>query len=107
MNRNLFLVAASLFPWGWVKGSYLFPTLYLQEWGADPVMIVPFWAAWELPWRGTDPQGLLSDKFSPKTLMLGPGSSADLCLGDTLARSLPVFVIGLLCTTCLALALSL
>ena len=40
MNRNLALVAVSLFTWGAGEGLFIyFQTLYLQQWGADPVMI--------------------------------------------------------------------
>ena len=40
MNRNLLLVAISLFTWGVGEGLFIyFQPLYLQQWGADPLMI--------------------------------------------------------------------
>jgi MFS family permease len=100
MNRNLLLVAASMFTWGLGEGFFIyFQPLYLQEWGADPVMIGTILGGVGIALAlAQTPTGLLSDKFSPKTLML-----VSWFIGlvfawvMTLARSLPVFVVGMLC----------
>lgn len=100
MNRNLLLIGLSLFTWGLGEGFFIyFQPLYLQEWGADPVMIGGILGGVAIVLALAQiPTGLLTDKFSPKTLML-----VSWFIGlvfawvMTLARSLPVFVIGLLC----------
>ncbi|MEA5079388.1 MAG: MFS transporter [Anaerolineaceae bacterium] len=100
MNRNLFLVAASLFTWGLGEGFFIyFQPLYLQEWGADPVMIGTILGGVGIALAlAQTPTGLLSDKFSPKTLMLVSWFIGLIFAWVmTLARSLPVFVIGMLC----------
>ena len=40
MSRDLILVSISLFTWGIGEGMfYMFQPLYLQQWGASPVLI--------------------------------------------------------------------
>ena len=40
MSRDLILVAISLFTWGIGEGMfYMFQPLYLQQWGASPILI--------------------------------------------------------------------
>ncbi len=51
MNRNLLLVALSLFTWGVGEGLFIyFQPIYLQQWGADPLMIGAVFGEWGLPW---------------------------------------------------------
>lgn len=99
MNRNLALIAASMFTWGAGEGLFLyFQTLYLQEWGADPLMIGSIlggvgiaMALFQLP------AGYLADKIGPRPLMWASwflGTAAAWVMA--LANSLPVFVAGLL-----------
>ena len=99
MNRNLLLVAISLFTWGLGEGFFIyFQPLYLQEWGADPVMIGSILGAVGMILALVQiPAGILSDRFGPRMLMWASwilGALAAWMM--TLAHSLPVFVIGLL-----------
>jgi MFS family permease len=72
MNRNLVLVALSLFTWGVGEGFFLyFQPLYLQEWGADSVTIGAILGGVGVMLALTQiPTGLLTDKIGPRNLML-------------------------------------
>lgn len=99
MNRNLLLVALSLFTWGAGEGLFIyFQPLYLQEWGADPVMIGGIFSAMGIATAVSQiPAGYLSDRYGARSLMW-----ASWLLGATsawmmaLAKTLPVFVVGLI-----------
>jgi MFS family permease len=71
MNRNLLLVALSLFTWGLGEGFFIyFQPLYLQQWGADPVQIGGILGAVGVVLALSQiPTGLLTDRFGPKLLM--------------------------------------
>lgn len=100
MKRNLLLVCLSLFTWGLGEGFFIyFQPLYLQEWGADPVLIGSILGGVGIALALAQiPTGLLADKFSPRTLMLVSWFIGLIFAWVmTLAKSLPVFVIGLLC----------
>lgn len=98
MNRNLVLVAVSLFTWGVGEGLFIyFQPLYLQEWGADPLMIGAVFGAMGIAMAVSQiPAGYLADRLGARSLMI-----ASWLLGTTaawvmaLAGSLPIFVVGL------------
>ncbi len=99
MNRNLLLVTISLFAWGMGEGLFIyFQPLYLQEFGADPVMIGTIFGAMGIAMAAFQiPAGYLSDRFGSRSLMW-----ASWLLGTTaawtmaLANTLPMFVVGLI-----------
>jgi len=99
MNRNLLLVALSLFTWGAGEGLFIyFQPLYLQEWGADPLMIGGIFGAMGIAMAVSQiPAGYLSDRYGARSLMwaswlLGTTSAGMMAL----AKTLPVFVAGLI-----------
>ena len=71
MNRNLLLVALSLFFWGFGEGFFIyFQPLYLQQWGANPIEIgVILGAVGVVLALSQIPTGLLTDRFGPRLLM--------------------------------------
>ena len=97
MNRNLLLVAISMMTWGIGEGMFLlFQPIYLEELGADPVMIggilgtIGF--AMTISYL---PAGYLADRFGRRPLLLAAwimGTSAAWVMA--LAKTLPLFVIG-------------
>lgn len=98
MNRNLLLVALSMFTWGAGEGLFFyFQPLYLQEWGADPILIGALIGATGIAMGVAQiPAGLLSDRFGARTLMWASwfiGTIA--CWIMALAGSLPVFIVGM------------
>lgn len=99
MNRNLWLVAISLFIWGMGEGLFIyFQPLYLQEWGADPLMIGGIFGAMGIAMAiAPIPAGYASDRFGSHSIMCASwvlGTIAAWCMA--LAGSLPTFVIGLI-----------
>ncbi len=99
MNRNLLLVAISLFIWGTGEGLFFyFQPLYLQELNADPLMIGTILGAMGIAMTVAQiPAGYLSDRFGSRTIMwsswiLGTISAWVMAL----ANALPAFVIGLI-----------
>jgi MFS family permease len=71
MNRNLVLVALSLFTWGLGEGFFIyFQPLYLQQWGATSIEIGGILGALGIVLTLSQiPTGLLTDRFGPKKLM--------------------------------------
>jgi MFS family permease len=99
MNRNLVLVALSLFTWGIGEGFFLyFQPLYLQEWGADSITIGAILGGVGVMLALTQiPTGLLTDKIGPRNLMLSSWIIGVISAWMmALAPSLTVFTIGLL-----------
>jgi len=97
MNRNLFLVALSLFIWGIGEGLFIyFQPLYLQEWGSDPLMIGGIYSAMGIAMALAQiPSGYFSDRFGSRSFMLSTwvlGTIATWIMA--IAWSLPTFVIG-------------
>lgn len=99
MNRNVLLVAISLFAWGLGEGFfYYFQPLYLQEWGADSVTIGTIYGGVGIILALTQiPTGILTDKLGSRSLMwaswiIGVAAAWTMAL----APSLIVFVIGYL-----------
>lgn len=99
MNRNLFLVAASLFIWGIGEGLFIyFQPLYLQEWGSNPVMIGEIYSAMGIAMAAAQiPSGYFSDRFGSHSIMLASwilGTIATWIMA--IAWSLPTFVLGII-----------
>ncbi len=98
MNRNLTLVAVSLFFWGIGEGFFLiFQPLYLQELGASPVLIGTILGAMGIAMAVLQiPAGYLTDRIGSRPVMWASwilGSSAAWVMA--LSGSLPSFTIGL------------
>lgn len=99
MNRDLFLVAFSLFFWGIGEGMFTyFQPIYLAQWGASPILIGSILGAMGVAILLFQiPAGLLSDKFGSRPFMWGSWMFGALsALVMALANSLAVFVIGML-----------
>lgn len=99
MNRDLFLVAISLFFWGIGEGMFVyFQPIYLAQWGASPILIGTIMGAMGIAILIFQiPAGLLADKFGSRPLMWGSWmfgaiSASVMAWADSMA----VFVIGLL-----------
>lgn len=98
MKRDLILVAVAMFAWGLGEGLFIyFQPIYLQELGADAIMIGTILGGFGLAMTVSHiPAGYLADRVGRKPLMV-----AAWCTGTTaawmmaLANSLTVFVIGL------------
>ncbi len=98
MKRDLILVGIAMFAWGLGEGLFIyFQPIYLQELGADPILIGTILGGFGLAMTISHiPAGYLADRIGRKPLMV-----AAWCTGATatwvmaLANSLPVFVIGL------------
>lgn len=99
MNRNLLLMAISLFFWGIGEGLFIyFQPIYLQELNADPLMIGTILGGMGIAMVVSQiPAGYLSDRFGSHKIMwaswiLGTLSAWVMAL----ANGLPVFVVGLI-----------
>jgi MFS family permease len=98
MKRDLTLVGIAMFAWGLGEGLFFyFQPIYLQELGADPILIGTILGGFGLAMTVSHiPAGYLADRIGRKPLMV-----AAWCTGTTatwimaLANALPVFVIGL------------
>ncbi len=98
MNRNLLLVTISLCVWGIGEGFFIyFQPLYLQELGADPLLIGGILGAMGIAMAVAQiPAGYLSDRFGSRSIMWISwilGTSAAWVMA--LANSLPMFVVGM------------
>lgn len=98
MNRNLLLVTLAMGTWGVGEGFFIyFQPLYLQEWGADPLLIGGIYGAMGIAMALAQiPAGYLSDRLGSRNIMwlswiLGTVSAWTMAL----ANSLPLFVVGL------------
>ncbi len=98
MNRNLLLVTLAMGTWGVGEGFFIyFQPLYLQEWGADPLLIGGIYGAMGIAMALAQiPAGYLSDRLGSRNIMwlswiLGTVSAWTMAL----ASSLPLFVVGL------------
>lgn len=99
MNRNLALVAVSLFTWGAGEGLfYYFQTLYLQEWGADALTIGSILGGMGIAMAIMQiPAGVLADRVGSRPVMWASwllGTAAAWLMA--LANSMPGFVAGML-----------
>jgi DHA1 family tetracycline resistance protein-like MFS transporter len=99
MNRSLLRVSLSLFTWGIGEGMFfIFQPIYLQQWGASPVLIGALLGAVGITMAVAQiPAGYLADRFGGRTLMQVAwvlGLIATLIMG--FAPVLPVFIAGML-----------
>ncbi|MDP3683227.1 MAG: MFS transporter [Ignavibacteria bacterium] len=98
MNRNLLLVTLSMGAWGVGEGFFIyFQPLYLQQWGADPLLIGGIYGAMGITMALAQiPAGYLSDRFGSRSIMWGSWILGTLAAWTmALANSLPLFVAGM------------
>jgi len=99
MNRSLLWLGVSLFMWGVGETMFLlFQPIYLQQLGADPLQIGVILGAFGAVMTLTHiPAGHLSDRVGRRPFLIAAwvtGIAAALLMA--IARTLPVFVIGVL-----------
>lgn len=98
MNRNLLLVTVSLGVWGIGEGFFFyFQPLYLQEWGADPLLIGTILGGMGVAMAVAQiPAGYLSDKYGSRSIMWASWILGTIAAWTmALANSLPMFVVGM------------
>jgi Arabinose efflux permease len=98
LNRDLILVGLALFTWGFGEGMFLiFQPIYLEQLGASPVLIGIVLGSMGLAMALPQiPAGYLADRVGARPLMIiswAIGGVASLMMG--LARSLPLFIVGI------------
>jgi len=98
-RRDLYFMAASLMFWGMGEGLFfIFQPLYIQEFGADPVLIGTILGVTAaIMTLAQIPFGYLSDRYGRRNILwsswlLGVGATLTMAL----ANSLSAFVVGLL-----------
>ena len=99
MNIDLILLSGSLITWGIGEGMFIyFLPIYLQQLGADTMAIAGVFGLFGLAMMVAHiPAGHLADRIGRKPLLVAAwaaGVLAALAMG--LARSLPVFIAGML-----------
>ncbi|HVM72694.1 MAG TPA: MFS transporter [Anaerolineales bacterium] len=99
MNIDLILLSVSLLMWGTGEGMFIyFQPIYLQQLGANTMTIAWIFGLFGLAMMVAHiPAGHLSDRIGRKPLLLAAwalGIPATILMG--LARSLPVFIVGML-----------
>ena len=99
MTRDLLIMAISLFTWGLGEGMfYYFQSLYLEEWGADPLQIGAILGGMGVAMAVAQaPAGWLGDRIGSRPVMwsswiLGTLAAAVMAM----AGSLTLFVVGML-----------
>ena len=97
MERDLLLIASSLFTWGFGEGLFLyFLPLSLKEWGATPILIGAVYGGIGLATAIAQiPAGYLADRIGPRYIMYTSwviGVIATCIMA--LAQNLSLFVIG-------------
>lgn len=98
MPRDLILISISLFTWGVGEGMFVyFQSLYLQNWGANPVEIGAILSMMGIAMAVAQaPAGYLADRVGSRPVMWASwilGTIAAVMMA--LANSLTLFVIGL------------
>ena len=99
MSRDLFLVAISMFTWGIGEGMfYMFQPLYLQQWGASPLLIGALLGGLGAAMAVAQiPAGYLADKLGSRGIMLAAWLTGLLStLIMAFAPSMEVFIVGML-----------
>lgn len=97
MERDLLLIATSLFTWGIGEGLFFyFLPLSLQDWGANPVLIGAVYGGIGVATAIAQiPAGYLSDKIGSRSIMrLSWIIGTIACWVMALSRSMQMFVIG-------------
>jgi MFS family permease len=97
MNRDLLRVSSALMIWGIGEGMFLlFQPLYLQELGANPIMIGSIMGIIGFAMSIAHlPAGFLADRYGRRPLLVSAwiiGTTATWIMA--LANTLPVFVVG-------------
>ncbi len=99
MNVDLILLFISLFTWGIGEGMFIyFQPIYLTQLGANTMTIATIFSAFGLAMMIAHiPAGYLADKVGRKPLVIAAWVSGMLAAWImALARTLPVFVVGVL-----------
>jgi MFS family permease len=99
MSIDLVLLSVSLITWGIGEGMFLiFQPIYLQQLGANTMTIAAVFGLFGLAMMVTHiPAGHLSDRIGRKPLLVSAWTAGVLAaLVMALARSLPVFITGML-----------
>jgi MFS family permease len=99
MSRDLILLFVSLFTWGIGEGLFIyFQPIYLQELGASTMATAGIFSAFGFAMMTAHiPAGYLADRLGRKPLVVAAWSSGLVAAWVmALARSLPVFVVGML-----------
>ncbi len=99
MYADLILLSVSLFTWGFGEGLFIyFQPLYLQQLGAGTMLVAAVFSAFGAAMMVAHiPAGYLADRIGRKPLLIAAwlaGLAATLLMA--IARTLPVFVIGML-----------
>jgi MFS family permease len=99
MSIDLILLSASLFTWGIGEGMFFyFQPIYLQQLGANTMTIASVFSAFGLAMMTAHiPAGYLADRIGRKPLLVAAWSTGLLAAWVmALARTLPVFIAGML-----------
>jgi MFS family permease len=99
MRPDLALLSISLFTWGIGEGMFIyFQPIYLQQLGAGTMVVASVFSAFGAAMMVAHiPAGYLADRFGRKPLLLVAWMAGLAATGVmALARSLPVFVFGML-----------
>ncbi len=99
MSRDLKVVSAAMLTWGLGEGMfYIFQPLYIQQFGADPILIGTILGISGLVMAlGQVPAGLLADKIGRRPLMWFSWISGVVAAWImALAPSLTMYVVGML-----------
>jgi len=98
MKRDLILIGIAMFGWGLGEGLFIFfQPIYLQELGADPIMIGTILGGFGMSMTLSHiPAGFLADRIGRKPLMVAAWATGTVtCWLMALANTLSVFTIGL------------
>ena len=96
---DLVLLAVSLFTWGIGEGLFIyFQPIYLAQLGADTMTIATVFSAFGLAMMVAHiPAGYLADRIGRKPLLIAAWSSGLIATWVmAFARTLPVFIVGML-----------
>jgi len=99
MKRDLILVGIAMFAWGLGEGLFIyFQPIYLQELGADPILIGTILGGFGLAMTVSHiPAGYLADRIGRKPVMVAAWVTGTIATWTmALADSLQVFVLGML-----------
>lgn len=98
MKRDLILIGIAMFAWGLGEGLFIyFQPIYLQQLGADPIMIGTILGGFGLTMTISHiPAGYLADRIGRKPLIIAAWTTGTIAAWVmALAPSLPYFVAGM------------